>query len=231
MTEKKRAKKGKRTRQERRYEPEQTQTSTLLAGLGFLGSALLGGGVYSQWVSETPWRFAYLLVGAGALLLAATLWFGDAGVVPVRVGDAGVAIERGNEQVRLGWYQMDSITASAQSLAVSGKGRRLEIPLAPHRRAAAAILAEAARRVPKVLDVKASVAEGLPKPSDSAGEVLAVEVQIAGERCAATSKIITLEREARLCPSCGQIYARGSVPARCITCDAELGSLAIEVGS
>src|SRR5215831_5470779 len=108
MVEKKKRKASKE-RIERRFVPEATHTSRLAAGLGMLGSLALGAGVYGQWVKETPLSYAAVLVTLGAAGLGGGLWLGSASTFPVRVGDAGVAIERGSEMNRILWCDMKEI--------------------------------------------------------------------------------------------------------------------------
>ena len=36
------------------------------------------------------------------------------------------------------------------------------------------------------------------------------------------------ERDARLCPNCGEVYLKDQVPKKCLTCQAELGTRARE---
>ena len=71
---------------------------------------------------------------------------------------------------------------------------------------------------------------GLPEPKDTDGELVPVEgLQVAGRQCAKSGKAISFERDARLCPNCGQVYHHTSVPKRCMTCKAELGEKAIDL--
>src|SRR3970040_1561119 len=114
MVEAKRAKKKKsgnkkRERKERRFVPEQIYASKPSVIGGMAGALALGAGVFGQWFSETPPAYAPYLFASGALALGAALWFGDAGAVPIRVGDAGIAAERGNEMTRLAWCDLERI--------------------------------------------------------------------------------------------------------------------------
>jgi hypothetical protein len=70
----------------------------------------------------------------------------------------------------------------------------------------------------------------LPEPRDLDGELVALEgVQVAGRHCAASDKPISFERDARLCPNCAQVYLKDNVPKKCVTCERDLGSAAIEL--
>jgi hypothetical protein len=230
MAETKKKKKAKRERKERRFSPEQTYSSGAAVGAGMLGALALGAGVWGQWISETPHGFAPFLFGGGAVVLGAALWFGDAGAVPIRLGDAGIALERGTELTRLAWCDLETVEVSGKLLIVKGKGASFSIPIAAQPKAAAWILAEGTRRVPDAMNVKKSDLTGLPEPKDLDGEMVAVEgVQVAGRTCAATGKPIAFERDARLCPNCAQVYLKDAVPKQCVTCERDLGSSAIEL--
>ena len=229
MADTKKKKKAKRERKERRFSPEQTYSSGAAVGAGMLGALALGAGVWGQWISDTPHGFAPFLFGGGAIVLGAALWFGDAGAVPVRVGDAGIALERGSELTRLAWCDLETVEVSGKQLVVKGKGASFSIPIAAQPKAAAWILAEGTRRVPDAMNVKKSDLAGLPEPKDLDGELVAVEgVQVAGRSCAATGKPIAFERDARLCPNCAQVYLKDAVPKQCVTCERDLGASAIE---
>jgi hypothetical protein len=230
MAETKKKKKAKRERKERRFSPEQTYSSGAAVGGGMLGSLAAGAGVWSQWISENPHAYAPYLLAGGSIVLGASLWFGDAGAVPVRLGDAGIALERGTELTRLAWCDFDTVEVNGKQLVVKGKSVTFNIPIAAQPKAVAWILAEGTRRVPEAMNVKKSDLNGLPEPQDLDGEMVLLEgVQVAGRHCAATDKPIAFERDARLCPNCAQVYLKDAVPAKCVTCERDLGSAAIEL--
>ena len=113
---------------------------------------------------------------------------------------------------------------------IKGKNVTFTIPIAAHPRAVAWILAEGTKRVPEAMNVKKSDLAGLPEPRDLDGELVVLEgVQVAGRHCAATDKPIAFERDARLCPNCAQVYLKDNVPKKCVTCEHELGSAALEL--
>jgi hypothetical protein len=216
----KKSKKPKRARRERRFEPSGTSRTTTLFVIGCVGAAALGAGAFAHFgISPTP-SYAQGVVVAGALALAVSLWFGDSGAFPVRVGEAGVAIERGSELTRLAWCDVERISVSGDRLVLKAKaGPDLELPIDAHPRAVARVLAEAGERIPDVLDVNERLASGLPRPSADDSELVQVEaVQIAGRKCAATGEPIDFERDARLCINCGETYLKGHRPAECVTC-------------
>jgi hypothetical protein len=216
-------------RRERRFLPEATRAGMACVAVGWLGAVALGGGVWGRWVSEPAHDFASYLIAAGALAAAASLWWANVGS-PVRVGDAGVATERGSEVTRLLWCDIQRISVEGGRLLVAGKERTISLPFGVHKRAVSWVLSEAARRVPEVMDVKQQVVRELPKPERSDGQVLPVtDLQVAGRHCAASGKVIAFERDARLCPDCGQVYHHAHVPAACQTCQKDLGSRALRV--
>ncbi len=219
-------------RQERRFLPELTRMSTACIAIGWLAAMALGFGVWGRWgpwVSEPTRDFAVYFVVAGALGVAASLWWANAGL-PVRVGDAGVATERGSELTRLLWCDIERIRVDGKRLLVQGKDRAISLSFDGHQRAIAWVLSEAARRVPEVIDVKQQVVGELPKPNRSDGQVLPVtDLQVAGRHCAASGKVIAFEHDARLCPDCGQVYHHAHVPSTCKTCQKDLGGRALAV--
>ena len=178
-----------------------------------VGALGLGAGVYAQWVQDPPLGFASWLVAGGAAVLGGALWFGDSGAVPVRVGDAGLAIEKGSELSRLAWCDIERIYTDKDDLVIKGDELTLTLPLKAHATAAAWVLSEAARRVPTVLDVHRKLADELPKPKDSDGEVVKIDsLQVAGRNCAASDRPIAFERDARLCPNCARSITRTPCP-------------------
>lgn len=221
---------AKRVRNERRFSPEATYASRASIGGGMLGALILGAGVYGQWLRDEPRAVAPYLFGVGAISLGAALWFGDAGALPVRVGDAGIAIEKGSELVRLAWCDLERVFTERGELVAKGKELTLRIPIAAHRKAVARILSEGTQRVPSAMDVKRQSLAELPEPKDSDGELVVIDgLQIAGRHCAASGKPVSFERDARLCATCGQVYLKDQVPAKCLTCAANLGAKAVEV--
>lgn len=226
-TKKKKKKSAKRERKERRFAPEPTHGSKLTAIVGMVGATVAGAGVYGQWVREEPLAYAPYLVAAGFVMLGLALWFSDAGVMPIRVGDAGVAVEKGNELLRLAWCDIDRIFVEKDRLLVRGEELTLELPIKGHPKAVAWILSEAAHRVPDALDVKRSVVDSLPEPRSDDGELLTIEsLQVAGRHCGECDKVISFERDARLCPTCAQVYHHDHVPKKCVTCGDDIAGRA-----
>jgi hypothetical protein len=218
-----------RPMRERRFEPEKGRTPVVAAIVGMIGAFGLGAGVWARvFADPTPDYWFWLLVPGAALVAGAVFW-GDEREA-VRVGDAGVAIEKSSEIVRVPWCDMHRIHFDGGALVVEGESLMLRIPVAAHPRATAWVLAEGMKRVPDAVDVKPNAADDLPQPRDQDGESVRVEdYQVAGRSCAASDEPISFANDARLCPKCGQVYHRAHVPERCVTCEARLGGRAVRV--
>lgn len=226
MVEKKKtkAKAVKRERKERRFVAEQSTSSTTVTVVGMAGALALGAGVYAQWIRDPAQPWAQYLVAGGALVLGVALWFGDTAADPIRVGDAGVATEKGSDLIRLAWCDMEHIRIERGQLVLVGDELTLKIPLSGHAKTASWILKEAVERVPDALDVKSRDRDTLPDPREDDGELVVVEnVQVTGRHCASSDTPISMERDARLCPTCAQVYHRDHVPKKCVTCGDALG--------
>jgi hypothetical protein len=229
-TGKKPKKKRKHERKERRFASESAQASQLAVGAGIVGGLALGAGVYAQWVRAIPLEHAPYILAAGAFTLGAALLFGDQKTPAVRIGDAGIAIEKGNELVRVPWCDIDRVYVEGGKLHVKSKTAPLALPLAAQSTAVSWILAEGTRRVPDVMDVRREALNDLPEPKDTDGELVTLEaVQVAGRVCAKTGRAIAFERDARLCPRCAQVYHHSGVPKKCVTCKADLAERALEI--
>jgi hypothetical protein len=231
MTAIKKAKKHiKRERKERRFAPEETYASRITVYVGMLGALLLGAGVYAEWIREEPRHYGPYLVGVGILLFTGSLWKGVADVGKVRIGDGGVALERNSDLARILWCDIERVSIDAGQVVVKGKETTLSFPLEAHPKATSWLVTEGGRRVPDVISVKRAEIEKLPEPKEFDGEILDVEeLQVAGRHCRASGKPIAFERDARLCPMCGESYLKDQVPKKCLTCQAELGARAREV--
>jgi hypothetical protein len=212
-------------RTERRYEPKASVSSILtLIGAG-LGAALAGAGVYAQWLrpGETdPHTLAPYLLAAGAALLIAVAFFGQLATKPLRVGDAGVGMEKDAGEIeRIPWNRILRVNLAPTALSVQASGTRITVPLSAHPQAAARILAEAKARIPA--RVEDASTEKLEKLDDAAGELITLEPpQAAGLRCKNSDKLIAFERDARFCGRCGEIYHKDGIPKRCVSCEAPL---------
>jgi hypothetical protein len=211
---------------ERRFLAEPTTRTNIQSLVGGLGAAALGAGAYAAWVHDAPMAATPYLFGAGAVALLGGWAMGSADTSPLRVGDAGVGVERGEAQPdRLPWWQIEKVSLDERSgVVIEGGGKRIVAALSCHPAAAGFIVREALQRIPKkvVIDGDRRVAI-LRAAEDNSGNVVHLDpVQVAGRRCKASNVIISFERDATTCPRCGEVYDRRHVPAVCLTCDAPI---------
>ncbi len=210
-------------RQERRFATASTFMARPIALLGMVGALVLGAGVHGLWLLDPPFQYAAYLVAVGGLLFGVALWFGQPPESAVAVGDAGIAVEDGREVQRLRWFAIKSLRVIKGKLVAEGGGKSVSFTIGSNPGATSWALKEAAERVPSVIDIDKAIADKLPKPETKQGQVSYVDNdQVAGSRCAASGKIITVEEDARVCARCSQIYEKSSVPERCVSCSAEL---------
>jgi hypothetical protein len=237
MAKRKNAKREKtRERRERRFEPRPLTTPSVVYAVGAIGAILMGAGAWGQFGSllqdggPEPLKLAPYILAAGALLVGIAIWIGTSGEPPLRVGDSGLAVEKGGLK-RMPWYAIERIEWREEAVRVSGKdevGTALSIvaTLKSQPQAAAWIVKEARQRVPAVVDVPEEAT--LPDPLASAGETLALEPpQVVGKHCAASGKVIAYEPDARVCPRCERAYHKAHVPETC-DCGASLAELRVQ---
>jgi hypothetical protein len=222
------AKPRKRTRQERRFLPQSATNHLLVYVIGGLGALGLGAGVWGYWFGHLPKPEdqgispIFVLSVAGALLTVIAIWLGTSGDSALRVGDAGIGIEKG-ELSRMPWYNLSSLSweSGVASLVVSGKDEHeksltFKVSTRSHGPAGAWILAETTERVPKALDVPKDVIEKLlPAPASEGQLVQLPPTQVVGKRCAKSGTLIGYEPDARVCPRCERVYHKSSVPPKC----------------
>ncbi|OQX69663.1 MAG: hypothetical protein B6A08_03405 [Sorangiineae bacterium NIC37A_2] len=222
------ARSGEPTRKERRFATSTTFMPTWVAVVGMLGSLILGAGCFALWVIDPPVAFASYLVAVGGLGLGVALWFGSPAETALLIGDAGVGVEDGRDVSRVRWFQIKTLRIRGDRVTIEADKKTLEFSLGANTRGLSYLLKEAAERVPNILDVDKSITEGLPAPDEKAGhEQTIVDDQIAGVSCAASNEPIKFEEDALLCPRCGQIYHKDSLPERCLSCDAQLKGYAL----
>jgi hypothetical protein len=222
-----------RERRERRFEPRAATNPSLVYLVGAVGALFMGAGAWEQFApfmrdsGPEPLKIAPYLLAVGALLVGAAIWIGTSGDPILRVGDAGIAMEKGGLR-RMPWYAVERIDWAASALRIAGKddvGTALVITasLSSQPQAAAWIFREARERIPAVVDVPKEVS--LPDPLASSGETLPLEPpQVVGKHCAASGKVIAYEPDARVCPRCERVYHKAHVPESC-ACGASLATL------
>lgn len=215
-------------RVEHRYEPKVSTASKLGTLALWLGAGLAGAGFYGEFLrgaDKGPHALAAYLLGAGSALALGAVLMGPKPPRPIRVGDAGVAVEKDAGEVeRIGWNEVSAVRLTHALLAFQGSGTSISIPVVEHRDAAVRALAEARARIPSFLEGLET--EGLDGPvDDSVGQPLELEApQVAGLHCKASGQLISFEKDARLCGYCGEVYHKDDVPLRCATCQAKLRS-------
>jgi hypothetical protein len=207
---------------ERRFLAEATERSDYQALVGGLGAAALGAGAYATWMHDVPMPIAPYLFGAGTLALIVAFVMGSSDGMPLRVGDAGVAVERGGDQPeRIGWFEVEKVLLEGTDrVVVEGGSKRIVAPAAHHAPAAAWILKEALARVPKRVAIEGDKRDELTRAANEHADVVAIEpMQVTGRKCKASSAIISFERDARICKTCGEVYDKKHVPEQCLTCE------------
>jgi len=222
-------KKSKRVLQERRLIPTGQRMNPLTVAIGYVGSGALGAGSYGRWLNPTIDIPATILLVIGAVCAAYFAWQISREGTAVRVGDAGVALERGSETERLLWCDMERIRVDQDHLVLNGTGPALSVSISAHAHAVSWILKEAAERLPKVIDCSPNITDTLPKPEASDGVLCPIaSLQTTGRRCAKSRKVIRYERDARLCVTCSQVYLKDELPTNCVTCGKPLeGNVAV----
>ncbi len=222
MATAKKTKEKKRERSERRFLPQSSTPPLLVQVTGALGAAGLGAGLTGQYLRPDAVPYSIWVLAVGALLLGAAIWIGTSGDAALRVGDAGIGIEKGTVR-RLPWWGIDAIVweAGESLLAVSGKDEAgaslsLKITQKSQPQAVAWIVKEGRARIPKVLEVSDEARESIGKASRDAGQILKLEkLQIVGRRCASSDKAIAWEPDGRVCPRCERVYHKDHVPETC----------------
>jgi hypothetical protein len=226
-------KKKKRQRSERRFEAASANNPMMVRVAGALGAIAMGAGAYGQFApglrepAGEPIKYAAWILAGGAIVLGGAIWMGTSGEPALRVGDGGVATEKGG-LTRVPWWAIERIAFSDGAVRVAGTDETgttisLVASLVSQPQAAAWIVKEARARVPDVVDIEEDVE--LPAASTDAGTVLPLDPpQVVGKRCAASDKAIAYEPDARVCPRCERIYHKAHVPDEC-ACGASLTHL------
>jgi hypothetical protein len=219
------SKRGKsRERHEQRFEPRTSTNPVIVYFLGAIGAVAMGAGTWGEFGSlvrdggPEPFKYAPYVLAVGAVLVGIAIWVGTSGEPPLRVGDGGLAVERGGVR-RMPWYSVERIAWGDDAVRVVGKdevGASMTIvaSLTSHPDTAAWIVKEARERVPGVVDLPENAT--LPEFRADAGETLPLEPpQVVGKRCVASGKVIAYEPDARVCPRCGRVYHKEHVPESC----------------
>jgi hypothetical protein len=254
MSKKKSKKDHAPRRFERRFVAQSANNPWLVRLLGVLGATTLGAGAYAYFYGESFKRAAetarastatgtvptealrlealpLYMIAFAAVVLGIAIWLGTTSEPALRVGDPGLAVERG-EVRRMPWWGITTMTWDASSLALIIAGTdeassdwTFKVPLKAHAEALGWILKEALDRIPKVVDIPDSVIDELPGAGANAGLRIELEpLQVVGKKDAITGKLVSYEPDARVCTRCERVYAKSSVPKKC-KCGASLLAL------
>jgi len=237
VSKKKKAKKDRGpARSERRFAAQSANNPWLVRLLGVIGASTLGAGLYAYFYGEsfkkpTEAVLPLYMVAFAAVVLGITIWLGTTSEAPLRVGSAGLAMERGDVR-RMPWWSISRISWEAGNLALvvagkdeSGSDWTFKVPLKAHGEAIGWILKEALDRIPKFVDIGDNVIDELPGAGTHAGTKIELEpLQVVGKRDAISGKTISYEPDARVCVRCERVYAKSSVPKKC-KCGASLLAL------
>ncbi len=207
-------------RAERRFQPK-ASAGTLGGTLATsMGAVAVGAGVFARFVSTPPHDYAMYLLAGGGLAAIIGLFMGSRSP-SVRVGDAGIGIEKDTDNIeRLAWHEIEVVRHAQNTLSFAGGGRLLSISTTAQPDAAALALAEARARIP---GHATGVTEELAASATGSGEAVTLEpLQLAGARCKKSDRIIAVEKDGRYCGKCGQTYHKETAPKNCVSCDARL---------
>lgn len=212
---------GNRNRMERRFVPGRSVAAMLTLGVSILAGLALGVGAYGIWGMTPSMNAASYILGAGAIALVGVLLWGDMDGTIVRVGDGGVAWERGGKlQHRVAWYEMTEVNLTDGVIRLQTEVRPWLLPVASNPSAAAYVMEQANKRIGSRVRANSSELKELLGRKRDNGQLVNVEAsQSTGLRCASSNAAITFEQDARRCRHCGQLYHREHLPERCVSCD------------
>ena len=228
QTSKKDKRRGGIRREERRFVSQTSTNPNVVRAIGAVAALLLGAGLWAYFYGKSFTEDDKLrpvpayLIAAGAVLMGITIWIGTSSESPVRVGDPGISVEKG-ELRRMPWWAIEKITfeSGALALVITGKDEAgsdwtFKVPLKSQPEAVGWILKEALDRIPRRVDISDDTLEKMPAAGEHAGQKLALEpLQVVGKRCAVSGKTISYEPDARVCPRCERVYMKRSVPKKC----------------
>ncbi|MSP26807.1 MAG: hypothetical protein EXR75_17030 [Myxococcales bacterium] len=208
------------------HEPSATGRAYLGAVLMSLGAVGLGAGAFALLILEgrPVYVYAPYFLVAGIVLVGIASLLGGAGST-VGVGGLGVSVTDGGRTSRAAWYELSRIASVGGELSLELSIERAKsamvVSLREHRGAAAHIVREALKRVPKRVALSDDEVRELGERGK--GKRVSVEPPLAtGATCRASKKALTIEKDVRMCARCGVLYHRANVPSGCLECDAQL---------
>ena len=222
-----------RERTERRFIPKTTTSPLVVYVLGAAGAILLGAGVWGQFgnalrkVEVDPYEYAPWILAAGAVALGIAVWLGTSTEAALRVGIAGLAVE-GNPARRMPWWRVEHVTGDEKAVVVTGTDENNKLMTVHVSRTAipgaiAWVLREARERARDRVEVSDDAVSSIGKPSKDIGEIVPCPpLQVVGQRCGGSDKMISYEPDARSCPKCERVYHKDHVPKKCVSCGGSL---------
>lgn len=210
-----------------RYQSEAPSNAYLWITIMSLGGLALGAGVYAYWLTDSNIAYAPYILAAGVVLIAAYLLLGSPDVSVLRVGELGVGLEADDKVERSYWHEVESVSLKDGVLIVKTAVKPIRVSLKEHAAAARRIVAEALARVPKRVELGDEEVSQLGLPRTGEGDKLDIEPpQVTNDRCAASDKPLTFEKDVRLCGRCAAFYHKSAIPSRCVECGKKLKSAA-----
>ncbi len=206
-----------------RYQSEAPRNAYVWITIMSLGGLALGAGVYAYWLADNPIAYAPYILAAGVVLVAAYLFLGAPELSVLRVGELGVGVESDDKVERSYWHEVESVSLRDGTLIVKTAVRTIQVPSKEHAGAARRIVAEALARLPKRVELADEEISSLGTPHVGEGEKLDIEPpQVTNDRCAASDKPLTFEKDVRVCGRCAAFYHKSAVPSRCVACGKKL---------
>jgi len=222
--------KQKRERFERRFAPQSTIDKRLIMLLGGIGAMAMGGGAFGQWgmllrdTSEgaEPVPYSIWILIAGCVLLGVAIVVGTSTETVLRVGSAGVGEEKSQGIRRMPWHELEHLAIeNSEVMVLRGKDDkggaytiRIRTKTAPA--AVARILSEAKARASKAVELTKGEEKAIGPSSNNAGEwAEPPPLQVVGQHCAVSGKVIAYEPDARVCTRCELVFHKNHVPKHC----------------
>jgi hypothetical protein len=211
---------------ERRYEGKAAGSAYVWVALMCVGAVAMGAACWAMFFRDEalePLPYMPYVLVAGAALVLAYLMFGQEGGAPVHVGVLGIGFENDDKVTRTPWCDIRKVTLGNGALRFETRDIPLTLSLTAHPDAAALALDEALKRIPDRVDVDDREIERIGAPSKGVGEELTADPpQVTTEKCRASGKPLTFEKDVRMCSRCGALYHKSGVPRSCIECDKRL---------
>lgn len=208
---------------ERRFEGEAETSQYVWVVALNLGAICLGAGVWGQFFAEAPIGYSHYVLAAGVVFVCVYLLFGSSEGSTLYVGDLGVGFGREDKVERTRWYEINSVMLAPGLLKLVTDGKPLTVSIKQHGAAARRIVNEALKRLPDRVQLDDEDVHRIGRPKVGEGERVDVDPpQVTNERCSATDKPLTFEKDVRMCNRCGALYHSAGVPSRCKQCGKKL---------